>query len=145
MIGIIRAFLQGQRCFALSSNITIPTLWFLFDLGLLNEGDRECEKKRCQQASCRLKDEEEVKEKKERRRRGGGGREERQGESKWKDPTSQIVPITGTFRSQFLQKALAAVPQSLPLSFPRLLCPLLSVSPPFSFHFILRSQWVYYW
>lgn len=71
-----------------------------------------------------------MKEEKERRGGGGGG-EERRAESKWKDPTSQIAPITGTFRSQFLQKALAAVPQSFPLSFLCLLCPLLSLSPAF--------------
>lgn len=40
-----------------------------------------------------------------------------------KDPTSQITPITGTFRSLFLQKALAAILQSLPLFFPCSLCP----------------------
>lgn len=55
---------------------------------------------------------EEVKEQKERIRIGKRG-EERRRELKWKDPTSQIAPITGRFRSQFLQKALAAVPQSL--------------------------------
>lgn len=54
---------------------------------------------------------------------------------KWKDPTSQIAPITGTFGSQFLQKALADVSQSLPLSFPRSLCLLLSVSPLSFFFF----------
>lgn len=53
-------------------------------------------------------------------------------EPKWKDPTSQIAPITGTFRSQFLEKALAAVPQfplphPLSLSFAR--CVLCSASP----------------
>lgn len=35
---------------------------------------------------------------------------------KWKDLASQILPITETFRSQFLQKTLAALPQSLSLT-----------------------------
>lgn len=47
--------------------------------------------------------------KEEKGRRG----EERRGELEWKDPTSQIAPITGTFRSQVLQKTLAAVPPNL--------------------------------
>ena len=46
-----------------------------------------------------------------KRKRGA----EWQREMKWKDPTSRITPITGTFRSQFLLKALAAIPQSLSL------------------------------
>lgn len=81
---------------------------------------------------------------KKRRKR----REERRGELKWKDPTSQVAPITGTFRSQFLQKALAAIPQSLPFSLPRSLCPLLANSSSSFFFFlqtILRSQWGHYW
>lgn len=77
-----------------------------------------------------------------KKRKGGG--DETQEELKLKDPTSHITPITGTFRSQFLQKALAAIPQSLPLSLPRSLCPSLSFSPLSFFHFILRSQWGYY-
>lgn len=123
-----------------------PLLRFLLDSALLNEGDRIWKGPR-QDASCRLKDEEEVKEEKGRRRREKGGGQERPGELKWKDPNSQIAPITGTFRSQCLENALAAVPHSLPRSSSsRSLCPLLFISPPsFFFHFILRSQRGYYW
>ncbi len=92
-------------------------------------------KKPCQHVSCGLKDEEEVKEEKERREKEEEEDKKDERELKWKDPTSQIAPITGTFRSQFLQKALAAILQSLPRSFPRWLCPLLSVSPPSFFFF----------
>lgn len=83
--------------------------------------------------------------KRRRRRRG----EERRGELEWKDPTSQIAPITGTFRSQVLQKTLAAVPPNLFPSFSLACCvfcslfllPLIFLF----FYFILQSQWGYCW
>lgn len=109
LIGIIRALHEGHSYFALWFSVTISSLWFLFDLPLLNEGDSECEKSL---VACRLKDEEEVKNEKERRKEKRG--EERRAELKQKDPTSQIAPITGTFRSQCLQKTLAALLKSFP-------------------------------
>lgn len=84
---------------------------------------------------------------KRRRKEEEKKRRRRQRELKWKDPTSQVAPITGTFGSQFLQKALAAIPQSLPFSLPRSLCSLLSnsfFSCFFLFLTVLRSQWGHY-
>lgn len=101
--------------------------------------ETEYEKKAGQHASCRLKDEEEAKEEKGRRREK---EEEVGGEKKTRRTEYGNIQLlrshqfTGTFRSQVLEKALAAVPQSLSRSFPPLLCPLLSVSPP-SFFSIL--------
>lgn len=59
---------------------------------------------------------------------------------KWKDLASRIIPITGIFRSQVLQKTLAAFPRSLsPAHY--VLCA--STSPCVFFpHFILWSHWV---
>lgn len=53
---------------------------------------------------------------KRRRKEEDGEKVEGERWGKWKDLASQIRPITETFRSQFLQKTLAALPQSLSLT-----------------------------
>lgn len=119
LIGIIRGLPPREQLFCVLvqcyySHPVVP-LWLAF-----SKWRRQIVwKKPCQHASCRLKDEEEVKEEKGRRRRRRRRKrgEERRGGLKWKDPTSQIAPITGTFRSQVLQKTLAAVPPNLFPSF----------------------------
>lgn len=106
--------------------------------------EKDEEEKPRQRASCRLEDEDEVKDKRSIKKGGG----ERHRELEWKDPTSRVAPITGTFRSQVLQKTLAAVPSiSSPLfpwlletlSSPSLLHPLTLFLFFFSFLFSILS------
>lgn len=147
LIGIIRAFHEGQSYFALWFSVTISNLWFLFDLPLLNEGDGECEKKPCQYASCKLKDEEEVKNEKERRkekkRRRKAGRAEVE-RSNFSDRTN--------YRN--LQEPVSAKNISSPSHILSPPLPWHAVSFAFRpsfiflfsfFRFILRSRWGYYW
>lgn len=115
LIGIIREFIGGQTCFTLSSNVVIPISWFLFDLFLLNEGDRNW-KDTCQHASFRLRHEEEVKEDKGRRRKRRGKKDGKMERSGFSDHTN--------YRN--IQKSGSAknISSLSTISFPCSLCPL---------------------